>query len=79
MEPDHSHRDGYVEQRFAIEVTRGEEVVVEKIAAMFTSKDMAISEPLGGPGVGVQRGRFFEELLEPPRRGLEPPVEQVPD
>jgi trehalose 6-phosphate phosphatase len=58
-------RDGYVEQRVVVDVAQGEQVIVEKIAAYFTSKDMAISEPLwearrwastvAGP---------FEELLD---------------
>jgi trehalose/maltose hydrolase-like predicted phosphorylase len=41
-----SRHDGYVEQRAAVDVTRGDEIIVEKIAALFTSRDMAINEPL---------------------------------
>jgi alpha,alpha-trehalase len=37
-------RDGYVGQLLNIEVRHGEEVIVEKIVSMFTSRDPAISE-----------------------------------
>ena len=48
-----------------MEIGRGEEIIVEKIAALFTSKDMAISEPLlqAREWAGGVAGSF-EELLD---------------
>jgi alpha,alpha-trehalase len=37
---------GSVEQRFLADLSVGDELIVEKVAALFTSRDMAISEPL---------------------------------
>ncbi len=44
--PASSGEGGYIEQRFAAEVGQGDELIIEKVAAVFTSRDMAISEPL---------------------------------
>ena len=56
--PSSSREGGYIEQRFVVDVGHGDELIIEKIAALFTSRDMAISEPLSaGAGVGRQRGR----------------------
>ncbi len=62
---EHSQSDGYIEQRFGVDIGRGEEIIVEKIAALFTSKDMAISEPLlqAREWAGGVAGSF-EELLD---------------
>ena len=38
-------RDGHVAQRFLVDLAPGDELVVEKIAALFTSRDDGISEP----------------------------------
>ena len=46
LEPIHSTDGGYVEQRFVADVRQGDELMIEKVAALFTSRDMAISEPL---------------------------------
>jgi alpha,alpha-trehalase len=46
VEPLNRRDPGYVEQHFAAEVREGEELIIEKVAAIFTSRDMAISEPL---------------------------------
>jgi trehalose/maltose hydrolase-like predicted phosphorylase len=46
LEPVSSSRSGYVEQRFVVDVGQGDELITEKVAALFTSRDMAISEPL---------------------------------
>jgi trehalose/maltose hydrolase-like predicted phosphorylase len=56
--------NGYVEQRFVGDVGRGEELMIEKVAALFTSRDMAISEPLwqARERAGSVAGSF-DELL----------------
>ena len=36
----------YVEQCFVADIGEGDELIIEKVAALFTSRDMAISEPL---------------------------------
>jgi alpha,alpha-trehalase len=38
-------RPGYVAHDFAVEVGAGDEVVVEKVVALFTSRDQGVSEP----------------------------------
>jgi trehalose/maltose hydrolase-like predicted phosphorylase len=65
LEPVWSERDGYVEQVLSLDVRPGAEIVIEKIAALFTSRDQAISEP------GSQAREWaaniagsFDELLE---------------
>jgi alpha,alpha-trehalase len=60
LEPVNSHRGGYVEQRFVVDVSQGDEVIIEKVAALFTSRDMAISEPLWQ---AREWAGSFEELL----------------
>ena len=40
LEADHTHSDGYTEQRFLVNVTPGDEVIVEKIAAMAATIDV---------------------------------------
>jgi alpha,alpha-trehalase len=65
LDCDRVERDAFVEQLFTVDVVRGQEVIVEKIVSLFTSKDPAITEPgyeardwarnVAGP---------FEELLE---------------
>jgi trehalose/maltose hydrolase-like predicted phosphorylase len=48
LEPEavNSRYSGYVEQHFVADVGQGDELIIEKVAALFTSRDMAISEPL---------------------------------
>jgi trehalose/maltose hydrolase-like predicted phosphorylase len=66
LEPDATNRRdrGYVEQRFVVNVGDGEELIIEKVAALFTSRDMAISEPLGQARqwAGTMAGGF-DDLL----------------
>jgi trehalose/maltose hydrolase-like predicted phosphorylase len=45
-QPVSSADGGYVEQRLVANVAPGDELIIEKIAALFTSRDMAIFEPL---------------------------------
>lgn len=37
--------DRYVDQRFTLDLVEGEEVIIEKVVAMFTSRDVGIYEP----------------------------------
>ena len=46
LEPVARRNDGYVGQHFVAIAGEGEELLIEKVAALFTSRDMAISEPL---------------------------------
>lgn len=57
-------RDGYVARHLGIDVDDGDEVVVEKIAALFTSRDDGISEPeLEARDRAANVAGSFEELL----------------
>ena len=63
-EPVTSRDRGYVEQRLVADVRQGDELLIEKVAAVFTSRDMAISEPLSQARdwAGIVAGSF-DELL----------------
>jgi alpha,alpha-trehalase len=54
----------YVGQEFAVDLQEGEEVVVEKVLAMFTSRDHAISECSLEARQEVERAGSFEDLVE---------------
>jgi alpha,alpha-trehalase len=54
---------GYVVCTFSVEVAEGATITVEKIAAVFGSRDKAISEPLSEARAHVARARSFDELL----------------
>jgi len=54
---------GHVECAFAVEAAEGEAITVEKIAAVFGSRDKAISEPLHEARTHVSRARSFDDLL----------------
>ena len=64
LEPVARRDDGYVEQHFVASVGEGEELLIEKVAALFTSRDMAISEPLceAREWAGAMAGAF-DDLL----------------
>lgn len=55
---------GLVAHDLAVEARPGEPVVVEKVAALFTSRDRAISEPLAAARAEVADAGGFDELLE---------------
>src|SRR4051794_11985959 len=55
--------EDYIQQLLAFEVRQGEPVRVEKIVAFYTSKDSAISEPLGNTGKSARRYPGFAEAL----------------
>jgi alpha,alpha-trehalase len=65
VEPIESWEDGYIAQHFVVDLARGQELMVEKVVALFTSRDAAISEPLSQARewAGAVAGGF-DELLE---------------
>jgi alpha,alpha-trehalase len=56
-------RDRYVSQEFRLGLTRGQPTRVEKIVALYTSRDRAISEPGLEARTGIERAPDFEALL----------------
>jgi alpha,alpha-trehalase len=54
---------GHVACTFSVDVAEGGAVTVEKIAAVFGSRDKAISEPLAEAREHASRARSFDELL----------------
>lgn len=55
--------EGYAAQTFAVDAQEGEAVTVEKVVALYTSRDRAISHPLGEAQAAVARAGRFDELL----------------
>ena len=59
-----TEESGYIAQQFSVDVEEGDQVRVEKIVALYTSRDHAISEcSLQAQEVAARTGRF-SELLE---------------
>ncbi len=57
--------EGYVAQDFLVDLQAGEEVIVEKIATLFTSRDAAIAEPgLEARTWASRVAGGFDELLQ---------------
>lgn len=54
----------YVKQELSFRVEEGEEYVVEKTVGLYTSRDFAISNPLGEARDSVQEAPRFEALLD---------------
>ncbi len=63
-EPERVDRDGYVGLRLTVDVDEGDEVIAEKIVALYLSRDAAISEPCEEARRQLGEGTGFEELLE---------------
>jgi trehalose/maltose hydrolase-like predicted phosphorylase len=55
--------EDYIQQVLAFDVAQGEPVRLEKLVAFYTSKDRAISEPLGNAGASARRYPGFAEAL----------------
>ena len=55
---------GYIAQEFSLELARGEPMTVEKVIALFTSRDAAITEPGDAARGAVARAADFSALLE---------------
>jgi trehalose/maltose hydrolase-like predicted phosphorylase len=56
--------EDYIQQVLAFDVHEGAPVRVEKMAAVYTSRDLAISEPLENAAKSVARYRAFDEAFE---------------
>ena len=54
---------GYVAQRFSVDLAQGEEVTVEKVVALFTSRDHGISECGLAAREALKEAGSFEDLL----------------
>ncbi|MDP9023356.1 MAG: glycoside hydrolase family 65 protein [Actinomycetota bacterium] len=57
--------DGYIGHDLTVDVRPGQEVTLDKVVALFTSRDRAISEPALEARKWVQRAGDFESLLDP--------------
>jgi trehalose/maltose hydrolase-like predicted phosphorylase len=55
--------EDYIQQLLTFDVEQDEAVRVEKLVAFYTSKDRAISEPLGNAGTSARRYPGFAEAL----------------
>jgi len=55
--------DDYIQQVLSVDVAAGEPVRAEKLVAFYTSRDRAISEPLGNAGRSVARYPDFADAL----------------
>ena len=63
--------EDYIQQVLACDARAGEPVRVEKMVAFYTSRDRAISEPLGSAGESAGRYPGFAEALERHKRAWE--------
>jgi trehalose/maltose hydrolase-like predicted phosphorylase len=63
--------EDYIQQVLACDARAGEPVRVEKMVAFYTSRDRAISEPLGSAGESAGRYPGFAEALERHQRAWE--------
>ena len=55
---------GFIAQELEFDQARGEPIVIEKIVALYTSRDHAISECSLEAGKAVRRAGRFEDLLQ---------------
>jgi trehalose/maltose hydrolase-like predicted phosphorylase len=60
--------EDYIQQVVACEARAGEPLRLEKMVAFYTSRDRAISEPLGSAGESARRYPGFAEALERHKR-----------
>ncbi len=56
-------KDGWIAQDLALDLGEGETAVVEKVVAIFTSRDDAIAEPVIAAREGAAAAGCFDELL----------------
>ncbi|MGC1211043.1 MAG: glycosyl hydrolase family 65 protein [Micromonospora sp.] len=65
LRPDRRDIDehGLIGQELGLDVVQGEEITVEKIVSIFTSRDRAIAEPLDAACRELRDGGRFDELL----------------
>jgi len=55
---------GLVQEEMAVAVSAGQQVSVEKVVALHTGRDWAVSEPAEAVTSALERAESFEELLE---------------
>ncbi len=55
---------GLVEEEMALAISEGQEVTVEKVVALHTGRDWAVSEPAEAVAAELERAAGFEALLE---------------
>jgi beta-phosphoglucomutase family hydrolase len=55
--------DGYIGQELDVELHEGETLVVEKLAALYTSRDYAISEPVLAACKALERAPRFDDVM----------------
>jgi trehalose/maltose hydrolase-like predicted phosphorylase/beta-phosphoglucomutase-like phosphatase (HAD superfamily) len=55
--------EDYIHQVLAFDVHQGETIVVEKMAALYTSRDRAINEPLSNAGKSAERYPRYEHAF----------------
>ena len=55
---------GLVQEEMALSVTAGQQVNVEKVVALHTGRDWAVSEPAEAVASELERAESFEELLD---------------
>ena len=63
--------EDYIQQVLTLEVGQGQSVRVEKIVALYTSRDPAISEPLANAGKSVRAYPLFSQALSRHRSAWE--------
>ena len=63
-EPQVIEEPGYIAQEFAVQMKKGEVITIEKIIALYTSRDKAISESGIEACKEIERAPGFDELLE---------------
>jgi alpha,alpha-trehalase len=65
LDPERSlyQMEDYIQQAISFDVSAGESVRVEKMAAFYTAKDRAINEPLGAAGKSARRYPDFADAL----------------
>lgn len=63
--PDHvpQERDGWVGIQQSLDVAEGDEVIVEKVVTLYTSRDAAIAEPATDGAVLLEGAPHFDALL----------------
>lgn len=63
-EPINLVKEGYVGQQFTVNLNEGQTLELEKIVALYTSRDRAISESSLDSQIAIERAPSFEELYK---------------
>ena len=56
-------KDGYIEQQITFHAYQNKKVAIEKIVAIYTSRDNAISEPFAEAATSIDRAEQFDQML----------------